>query len=156
MLAALSDITNIVEEYCTENGVDMNELLETRLAPDMFTLTQQFQRATFHAARTAAALSETPVPDFSDDQDTFADIRTRIKFTTDFLSTFTPEQFEGSEKKTLEIKVGPTMREFLGEDYLYHFAIPQVLFHCTTAYNIMRAAGAELGKRQFLGSPENR
>jgi uncharacterized protein len=155
-LTSLSYILGQAETFCTENKLNVSEFLERRLAPDMFTLTQQIQRATFHSAQAGAKLSGTETPDYDDGEKSFDDLRARIQKTIDFFNTLTPEQFEGSESKELEIMVRVGPLQFIGEDYLFHFAIPQFLFHTTTAYDIIRSAGVEIGKRDFLGNAENR
>jgi len=155
-LASLAHILDQAEAFCQDKNLDVAEFLERRLAPDMFTLTQQVQRATFHAAQAGAKLSGTETPEYDDSEKNFDDLRARIQKTIDFFNTLTAEQFEGSESKELEImiRVGPV--QFIGEDFLFHFAIPQFLFHTTTAYDIIRSAGVEIGKRDYLGNAENR
>ena len=155
-LASLSSVLDKAEAFCQENDPDPAEFIERRLAPDMFTLTQQVQRATFHSAQAAAKLAGVDTPEFDDNQKSFADLQTRIKFTVDFFNTLTAEQFEGSENKELEIQIRVGPLQFIGEDFLFHFAIPQFLFHTTTAYDIIRHAGVEVMKRDFLGDAANR
>jgi hypothetical protein len=155
-LAALSSVLQKAEAFCAESDLDPKEFLERRLAPDMFTLTQQIQRLTFHSAQAAAKLSGTETPEFDDAEITFDDLQYRIQKTVDFFNSLSPEQFEGSESKELEIQVRVGPLQFIGEDFLFHFAIPQFLFHSTTAYDIIRNAGVEVGKRDFLGDAANR
>lgn len=155
-LAAHSSVIKKAEEHCASNSLDASEFLQRRLAPDMFTLMQQVQRATFHAARAGAELAGVPVPEFKDDETSFGELVDRIDRARDFLGTLKPEQFEGSESKPLDIQTRTALLKFSGQDFLIHFAIPQVMFHLTTAYDIIRNAEIEVGKRDFLGDAANR
>lgn len=155
-LRALSHVLAKAEVFCTEQKLDPAEFLQRRLAPDMFTLLQQVQRSTFHSARAAAELAAVPVPKFTDDEKSFAELQARIATALDFIKGLKPAQFEGSEERDLKIETRVAVLDFKGRDFLVHFAIPQFLFHTTTAYDIIRNAGVEVGKRDFLGSPENR
>ncbi len=155
-LASLSSVLEKARAFCAKNNLDPEKFLEGRLAPDMFTLTQQVQRATFHSAQAAAKLSGTKTPDFDDSEKTFDDIQNRIQKTVEFLNSLFPAQFDGSESKELEIQIRVGPLQFIGEDFLFHFAIPQFLFHTTTAYDIIRQAGVDVTKRDFLGDAANR
>ncbi len=155
-LAALSSMLHKAESFCADEGLDPEEFLQRRLAPDMFTLAQQIQRATFHTAQAVTKLCGLEAPDYGDSETTFDELQTRIQQAIDFLATFTPEQFDGSENRELEIQTRVALLPFIGGDFLFHFGIPQFLFHCTTAYDIIRNAGVEVGKRDFLGSADNR
>ena len=155
-LAALSAVIDKAEDYCADNNLGPAEFLERRLAPDMFNLTGQVQRATFHSAQAAAKLTQIDIPEFDDNQNSFADLQSRIQYTIDFLNTLSPEQFDRSEDLELQIQTRLKLLHFLGQDFLCHFAIPQFLFHVTTAYDIIRNAGVEVGKRDFLGDAANR
>ena len=155
-LAALSAVFYKAQSYCADNNLNPEHFLERRLAPDMFTLTQQVQRATFHSAQAAAKLTQNDIPDFDDNQNSFADIQARIQYTVDFLNSLSPEQFGGSEDLEFEIQTRLKLLRFIGQDFLFHFAIPQFLFHITTAYDIIRNAGVEVTKRDFLGDAANR
>ena len=155
-LASLSSVLEKAEAFCGDGGLDKGEFLQRRLAPDMFTLAEQIQRATFHSAQAVAKLTGTDIPEYDDQEKTFDDLQARIKTTVKFLNSFTPEQFEGSETREMKIQTRMALLPFIGEDFLFHFGIPQFLFHCTTAYDIIRNAGVEVGKRDFIGNADNR
>jgi hypothetical protein len=91
------------------------------------------------------------VPKYEDTEKTFAELKARCQKTRDFLATLKPEQFEGSDKKTITISIGGTPTEFVGLPYLTGFALPNFYFHATTAYNLLRQAGVPIGKRDFVG-----
>ncbi len=155
-LAALSAVLDKAEAHCKNADGDPAELLASRLAPDMFTLTEQVQRATFHASQCAALLGGVEIPSFDNDEASFDDLRARIASTIEYVSSFTPDRFEGSEERIHEIPTRIALLELAGQDFLFHFALPQFLFHVTTAYDIVRHAGVEIGKRDYLGTASDR
>jgi hypothetical protein len=155
-LAALRAVLDKAEAHCKTGDLDPADLLSARLAPDMFTLTEQVRRATFHACQCAAQLGNVETPTFDDDEADFDDLRGRIDGAIEFVSSFTPARFEGSETRMHKIPTRVAVLEMTGQDFLLHFAIPQFLFHVTTAYDIIRHNGVEIGKRDYLGSADDR
>ncbi len=155
-LAALSAVLDKAEAYCKTADMDPAELLAMRLAPDMYSLTEQVQRACFHANQCAAQLGRVETPSFDDDEASFDDLRGRIATTIEFVSSFTPDRFDGSEQRIHQIPTRIRMLELPGQDFLLHFALPQFFFHVTTAYDIVRHAGVEIGKRDYLGDASDR
>ncbi len=155
-LAALSAVLDKAEAHCRDNDTDPAALLGVSLAPDMYTLTQQVQRATFHASQCAAQLAQAETPGFDDDETTFDDLRARIASAIEYVSSFTPDRFDGSEERIHHIPTRIAVLELAGQDFLLHFVLPQFLFHVTTAYDLIRHAGVEVGKRDYLGDPGNR
>ena len=125
--------------------------LDARLAPDMFKLTQQVQIATDFAKGASSRLAGREVPRYEDNEASFAELQARIAKTRDYLSTFKPADFEGSEERTVTLKVGGKDVELKGQKYLLDVALPNFYFHVTTAYDILRHNGVPLGKGNFLG-----
>lgn len=155
-LAALSGVLDKAEAHCKSTDTNPAEFLAERLAPDMYTLTEQVQRATFHASQCAAQLGEVETPSFDNEESGFDDLRDRIADTIEYVGSFTPDRFEGSETRIHKIPTRVAVLELSGQDFLFHFALPQFLFHVTTAYDIVRHAGGEIGKRDYLGSASDR
>ncbi len=155
-LAALSAVLGKAEAHCKNADTDPTELLAMRLAPDMYTLAEQVQRATCHASQCAAQLGQVETPSFDNDEASFDDHRGRIANAIDYVSSFTPDRFEGSEQRIHQIPTRIAVLELPGQDFLLHFALPQFLFHVTTAYDIVRHAGVEIGKRDYLGNASDR
>lgn len=151
MLGNLDQIVSKAEAYAGENDIEPSALLRARLFPTMRDFIFQVQVVTDMAKSCAARLSGTDVPKWSDDEETFADVRARIKKAQDFIASFEPEQFEGCETMALELKLGSHTVPFTGKSYLLGFVLPNFYFHMTTAYNLMRHNGLDLGKRDFLG-----
>jgi uncharacterized protein len=133
---------------------DGASLVEARLAPDMFTLAGQVQRASDTSKGCAARLAGIANPSFPDEEKTFADLQARIDKTIAFLQSVKPEQIEGSESRPIELKAGSTTINFTGESYLFGFVIPNFFFHVTTGYDILRHKGVALGKMDYLGAGE--
>jgi len=130
---------------------DSSVLANSRLFPDMLPLINQIQIASDAAKGAAARLAAVDAPKFEDDEKTFPELLARIDKTVDYLQSFKPEQFEGSEELTITIKTRNNSFSFPGLLYLRHWAIPNFFFHMTTAYNLLRHNGVELGKADFLG-----
>ena len=152
-LSCLCSILDKAISHCAEQNFDPIALATGRLAPDMFNLTQQVQRASIHASGAVARLANIEVPTFADNETTLFDLQCRLVNTIKFIDTVSPEMMKGCETLTITVEVRIGTLNFTGQDYLIQFALPQVYFHITTAYDILRHAGVEIGKRDFLGQP---
>ncbi len=133
--------------------IDQSVLLNSRLYPDMLPLSKQVQIASDVTRRGAARLAGLEAPAMADDETTFAQLIERLKNTIDYLETLTPAQIDGSEQKSVTLPMGKESMIFEGMPYLIYFVLPNLYFHVTTAYNILRHSGVELGKMDFLGKP---
>jgi hypothetical protein len=151
MLNSLSAILDKAEAYAAERKIDPAVLLGWRLAPDMFALARQVQIATDHAKGGCARLAGIEVPKYPDDETTFADLRARIARTIDFVQGFEPSDIDGSEDRNITLTAGTRELRFKGQQYLVSFALPNLYFHATAAYAILRLCGVPIGKRDFLG-----
>jgi hypothetical protein len=125
-------------------------LLGSRLAPDQFPLTRQVQIAGDHMKNGAARLAGVEAPKFEDNEATLDELRARVTKTIDWLSTLKPAQFEGAEQRKIALPFMPG-KYLVGSDYLSQFCLPNVYFHATTAYAILRHNGVDVGKMDFLG-----
>jgi hypothetical protein len=125
-------------------------MLGLRLSPDMFPLTRQVQIASDAAKGAGARLAGVPVPGFPDEEKTFGELQERIAKTMGFLETLKPSQFEGADTRAISFKAGGRDLNFLGASYLETWAKPNFFFHVSAAYAILRHAGVELGKADFL------
>ena len=135
-----------------EKKCDEATLMIQRLFPDMFTFARQIQQATDHARNCCAALAGVESPAMEMNEKSLADLIGRVEKTTAFLKGLTAAQIDGSESKKLTVKVMGKDTEFVGIDLLQNRALPNFWFHVTTAYNIMRLNGIEIGKRNFMGA----
>ena len=151
MLTNLSAILEKAEAFAAERKIEPETLLNWRLAPDMFALTRQIQIAADFAKGTTARLAGREVPKYADEEKSFAELKVRIAKTVKFVEGFAPKDIDGSEGRDITLTVGGQELHFKGEPYLVHFALPNFYFHATTAYDILRRCGVDIGKRDFLG-----
>jgi uncharacterized protein len=133
--------------------IDPTVLINSRLYPDMLPLSKQVQIVSDVSRRAAARLAGIEAPAMADTETTFAELIERLKNTNAFLATLTPAQIDGSETKAIALPMGKETINFEGLPYLVSFVLPNVYFHVTTAYNILRHSGVKLGKIDFLGKP---
>lgn len=134
-----------------DEHIDESTLINARLHPSMRPLVFQVRVATDTAKGAAARLSGSDIPSWADDETTFAELHQRIQKAINYLSGFKPEDFAGAEDKDIELKLPSVTLNFPGRDYIAGFVLPNFFFHVTTAYNILRHNGVELGKRDYLG-----
>jgi uncharacterized protein len=141
------------EAHATARKFDSANFLGMRLAPDMLPFTRQIQIASDAAKGCMARLAGHEVPKWDDNEVTMADVRARIQKTIDYVASFDAAQLEGSQTRSISIprRVGDPL-QFDGETYLKHFAMPNFYFHITIAYALLRHAGVDVGKGDYLGS----
>ncbi|WP_454721208.1 MULTISPECIES: DUF1993 domain-containing protein [Cupriavidus] len=153
-LRAFGNLSAILDKgaaFAQAQGMDPSDLIQTRLVADMDPLPAQVQRASDSAKGCAARLAGIEMPSFADNETTFPELQDRIARTVAFLKTIQPAQLEGSDTRTVELKLRPEPVTFDGKSYLLGFALPNFFFHVTTAYDILRHKGVPIGKRDYLG-----
>jgi len=138
------------EAYAAQKKFDVQVLLDSRLAPDQFTLVKQMQVTCDVARYFTAGLIGVEAPKFEDEVKKAADVRARVEKTIAWLETLKPEQFEGAADRSVELPFTKEKR-MQGSDYLSQFLLPNFYFHATSAYSILRHNGLDLGKADFLG-----
>ena len=151
LLSALSKVLTKAEAHCEARKIDPAAILTARLFPDMFTFTRQVQLVTDFAKGPAARLAGLPVPSYEDTEVTFADLQGRIAKTLAFLATVTPAMLEGAAARDVTFKARGQEVTLPGQSYFSNAAQPNFFFHLTTAYNILRHNGVDLGKGDFIG-----
>jgi hypothetical protein len=139
------------QDHAEARRFDANNYLGLRLAPDMLPLSRQIQIASDGAKGCMARLAGIDVPRWEDTEATLDELRERIRRTRDYVAAFTPEQLAGSETREIVVPTRTAELRFSGEDYLRHFVLPNFYFHATTTYVLLRHAGVEIGKRDYLG-----
>jgi hypothetical protein len=153
ILGAMSGIIDKAAAHCAEKKYDEAWLLTDRLYPDMFPLARQFRQCSDFGRNIPGRLAGGELPSFAATDDTsFAAVKARVEKSLDYVKGFTPAQIDGTEDKDINWTQGQRQMSFKGRAYLLHFGLPNFYFHATTAYNILRHRGVELGKRDFLGS----
>jgi len=151
MLDNLAAILERAAAHCEARKIDPAVLVSGRLYPDMFPLSKQVQIASDAAKGGAARLAQQEPPAFEDNEATFADLVARARKTADYLRTLKPEQIDGSEDRTVTWKTRTATKSMQGMPYLLNHVLPNLYFHITTAYAILRHNGVEIGKGDFLG-----
>ena len=152
---ALTNLAHVLkkgEAHAAAKGITDEVLLQTRLIPDMLPLVRQVQIAADMATRGAARLAGVEPQAFEDNETTLAQVQARIERALAYVQTFTPAQIDGSEARAIVLKMRTGELNFDGQSYLLQFVLPNLFFHSTTTYTILREAGAELGKSDFIGS----
>lgn len=152
MLTNLIAIIEKAAAHCEEKKIDPSVLINYRLYPDMFAFAKQIQIATDAAKNGTAYLAGAEPPKFENTELTFPELIERVRKTIAFVNTFKPEQIDGTEEKDVVIKRGETTVIYKGQAYLLNRVLPNFFFHITTAYDILRHNGVELGKKDYLGT----
>jgi hypothetical protein len=150
LLSALATIIDKAAAHAEAKKIDPSVFTNARLIPDMLPFTRQVMIATDHAKGASARLAGVELPKFEDTETTFAELKARVQKTLDFIGGLKPAQFDGSEARDITITLQAGPQTFKGQAYLLHFAMPNFYFHVTTAYDILRQAGVEIGKRDFI------
>jgi hypothetical protein len=153
ILGNLSNILDKAQAHVDAKKLDETTLTTYRLFPDMFPMARQVQIACDGAKGVVARLAGVEIPVHDDTEKTLAELKTRIAKTIAFVQSVTPKQIDGTEDKAIVIVRGDKETHYTGMQFLMGHAIPNFYFHITTAYNILRHNGVEIGKRDFIGNP---
>jgi hypothetical protein len=151
---SLNNLAAILEKaaaHAQSRKIDEAVLLGSRLYPDMFSLTRQVQLASDTAKSGAGRLANAQFPAYEDVEATFQELVQRIRNTIAYLQSLDPAQIDGGEDKTVSWQTRSSTRSMQGLPYLMNHLLPNVHFHVTTAYAILRHNGVEIGKKDFLG-----
>jgi uncharacterized protein len=155
LLTALSAVLAKAAAHAQAKQIDPAFLLGMRLYPDMYPLTRQVQQATSHPIRACSALAGAEPLNLPNTETSFPELESRLANAIDYIKGFKPDQIDGTEDKEITLKFGSGERKFSGQGLLLNLVLPNFYFHCTTAYDILRHCGIELGKRDFMGTPVN-
>ena len=153
MLNNLGAILDKAQAHVDAKKLDAAALTNARLFPDMLAMNRQVHIATDTAKGVVARLAGVEIPAYEDNEISFADLKARVDKTVAFVQSFSPEQIDGTEDKAIVTKRGDKETHYTGMQFLLGHAMPNVYFHVTTAYNILRHNGVEIGKRDYLGQP---
>ena len=153
MLGNVAVWLDTAEAHAAAKKFDVAVLLTSRLAPDMLPLTRQIQIACDSAKFGVSRLAGGDAPKFEDNEATVAELKARLANTIAYLLAVPASQLDGSETKDIEVptRAGEPLK-FKGEAYLKHFVLPNLFFHVTTVYALLRHNGVELGKKDFLNA----
>jgi hypothetical protein len=151
MLGNLSTVLDKGAAHAAARKIDPAVLVNARLFPDMFPLSSQVRIAGDFAKGAVARLAGNEPPKYEDTEATFDELKARIAKTVAYVEQFEPAQFDGAETRSVTIRLRGEDRSFDGRTYLANIVLPNFFFHVTTAYDILRHNGVELGKRDFVG-----
>ncbi|MEJ0065767.1 MAG: DUF1993 domain-containing protein [Caulobacteraceae bacterium] len=154
LVRGLGNLSNLLEKGLASaqaRDIDPAVLVAARLAPDMHPLSRQVQIASDSAKGAASRLAGVDNPSWPDTETTFPELQARIKQTIDYLQAFKPEQFEGSESKSVILPSSGGEMKLTGQEFLFGFALPNFFFHVTMAHAILRHNGVPIGKADYLG-----
>ena len=152
-LTSLSAVLDKAAAHAEAKKIDPAVLLDTRLTPDMFPLVRQVRAATDHAVNCCGRIAGVELPTFTNTEKTFPELKDRIAKAIAFIKSIPAAKLDGQEDKEIVIKMGANERKFTGQALLLNSALPNFYFHTTTAYDILRECGVEVGKRDFMGTP---
>lgn len=153
MLNSLANLLSKAEQHAAEKKFDPAVLLQSRLFPDMLSFTRQVQIACDFAKGVPGRLAGVELPAYADDEQTFAELQTRISNTLAFIGGLDVAAFDGSEQRVIVLRPGtPKERSLQGQAYLFAYGLPQFFFHMTTAYALLRHNGVVVGKGDFMGA----
>ena len=153
MLTNLSAILDKAQAHSEAVKFDPARLTNYCLYPNMFPMKRQVQAACDIAKGAVARLAGVEAPKHEDNEETFAELKARIAKTVEFIRSVKPAQIDGSDDKEITMKLRGQDMKFTGMQYLLGFAYPNFYFHVTTAYDILRHNGVDLGKRDYIGNP---
>jgi uncharacterized protein len=152
-LKNLADVTAKGAQHVEAKKIPPEAILSFRLYPDMLSFTKQIQIASDISKGGCARLAGIEAPAFEDNEASFPELLERIRKTIAFLETIKPEQMDGAETRTITWTTRTSERSLVGLQYIFTHVMPNVFFHSTTAYDILRHNGVEVGKMDFLGKP---
>ena len=151
MLKNLEHILDVGAQFADAKKFEIDVLLNSRLAPDQFPLIRQVQIACDVSKGLVARLAGVEIPAHEDTEKDLKDLQARIAKTIAFLETFKPEQIDGTEDKDIIVKRGDKETHYKGMQFLLGHGLPNLYFHTTTTYSMLRASGVEIGKADYLG-----
>lgn len=151
-LNALMGVLDKAAAHAAAKKVDPAVLLGWRLAPDMFALTRQVQIVTDQAKNGLSRLAGVEPPKYEDNETSIEALKARLTKTLAYIKTLDAKAIDASSERDITFPLGPKKGQMKGADYLNHYVLPNFYFHMSAAYGIVRAFGADIGKRDFLGA----
>ena len=153
-LNGLNGVLDKAATWAAARKVNEADLLNMRMSPDMFNLARQIRAVTDHATSCAAMLAGKEAPKLGGEETTLAQFKERIGKALEFLKSVKQSEVDGSDDKAIKFtQPNGQVRDFTGQSLLLGRSLPNFYFHATTAYDIIRQCGVEVGKRDFMGNP---
>lgn len=151
MFGSLSSVLSKAEAHAAANGIEETVLLDWRFTPDMFPMCRQVQIVTDVPARGLARLAGAEVPVRADTERSFAELKARLSWADDFIAGLNSAAIDQDPEAAIEFPAGKESFHLPRGKYLTGFILPNLYFHVSMAYGLLRAGGVELGKRDYLG-----
>ncbi|PCI53237.1 MAG: hypothetical protein COB36_12390 [Alphaproteobacteria bacterium] len=152
MLGVLLGLLDKAEAHIKQTGIDADVLLTARLYPDMYTFITQVQYSCDFVKGAMSRIADVDVPGYPDDEKTIEELRARIAKTLALIDTFKIEDINGQEDHKINMDIGNLQLSANAQDYLVGFVIPNLIFHVSTAYGILRHNGVNIGKLDLMGN----
>lgn len=153
MLANVRDLLDKAEAHCAAEGTAPEEIIQARLAPDMLPFAYQVKSAAVHSIGAIEGIRNGVFsPDTTPPGDSFSALHDRIKAAQDALAALDPEEINGFEGRAMRFEIKAYHADFLAEQFLLTFSLPNFYFHVTTAYDILRMQGLLIGKMDYMGT----
>ena len=150
-LSALSGVLDKAIAHCAERKYDQQAFLTARFAPDMYPLAKQVQVVASWGENIPAMLAGVQAAKPANDETSLEQLKTRLQRALDYARTFDPQLIDDAAEKVLSFPAGGSTRRMKGRDFVLHYALPNLFFHATTAYDLARHCGLPLAKRDFMG-----
>lgn len=152
MLGSLDALLEKAQAYTSAKGLEPHVLLQLRLYPDMFAFVRQVQIASDFARGISARLAGQEPPSLATEQNSLAQLRELVQNSLSYLAELKPADFDNADTREIVLRPGtPKERRFTGQSYLLSYGLPQFFFHITTCYALLRHAGVEVGKKDYMG-----
>jgi len=152
-LQAMAGVLDKAAAAAEARKLNQEDILNMRMYPDMFPFVRQIRQMTNHAVQAIANCAGVAPPQMPDTEKNFADLKARIKTAVDFIKSVKANQVDGTEDKEITLKTPAGEQKMTGQALVLNRCLPNFYFHATTAYDILRQMGVELGKRDFMGTP---
>ena len=152
-MTGLSNVLDKAKAHCEAKKLDESYFMNLRFYPDMFPFARQVRAVTDHAMSACGRVAGVELPKFENNEATFDELKARIAKAIAFVKSIKPAQMDEQENKEIKITFPSGERSFTGQSLLLNFALPNFYFHATTAYDLLRHNGVEIGKREFMSTP---
>ena len=152
-MTGLSAVLDKAKAHCEAKKLDESYFMNMRFYPDMFPFVRQVRQVAEHAISACGRVAGVELPKFDNNEASFDDLKARLAKAIEFVKSIRPEQMNGKEDAEIKITFPSGERVFTGQTLLLNFSLPNFYFHATTAYDLLRHNGIEIGKRDFMSTP---
>lgn len=152
ILTSVAGLLDKAEAWCAEKGIAPEEIIQARLAPDMLPFAYQVKSTAVHSIGAIEGVRRgTFSPDMSPPGESFAELAKRVGDARSALAALNPAEVDGFEGRSMRFDIRSYHVDFTAEQFLLSFSMPNFYFHATTAYDLLRMKGLQIGKVDFIG-----